>query len=33
VQECIAYPQAIKMFAEGKLVVENAIVRYLQSGE
>jgi len=29
VQECIAYPQAIKMFAEGKLVVENAIVRHL----
>jgi formyltetrahydrofolate-dependent phosphoribosylglycinamide formyltransferase len=26
-QECIAYPQAIKSFAEGKIIVQNNIVR------
>jgi len=26
-QECIAYPQAIRLFAEGKLLVQNGVVR------
>jgi len=26
-QECIAYPQAIKLFAEGKLLIENGVVK------
>ena len=26
-QECIAYPQAIKLFAEGKLLIQNGVVR------
>ncbi len=26
-QECIAYPQAIKLFAEGKLLVQNGVAR------
>jgi folate-dependent phosphoribosylglycinamide formyltransferase PurN len=26
-QECIAYPQAIKLFAEGKLLVQNGKVK------
>ena len=26
-QECIAYPQAIKLFAEGRLLVEDGIVK------
>jgi formyltetrahydrofolate-dependent phosphoribosylglycinamide formyltransferase len=26
-QECIAYPQAVRLFAEGKLLVQNGVVR------
>ncbi len=26
-QECIAYPQAIKLFAEGKLLVQDSVVK------
>jgi folate-dependent phosphoribosylglycinamide formyltransferase PurN len=30
-QECIAYPQAIRLFAEGRLVVEGSKVKINQS--
>ncbi len=29
-QECIAYPQAIRLFAEGKLLVQNGVVKVKQ---
>ena len=29
-QECIAYPQAIKLFADGKLIVENGRTKVKQ---
>jgi formyltetrahydrofolate-dependent phosphoribosylglycinamide formyltransferase len=32
-QECIAYPEAIQLFAEGKLVVEGGRVRILSQGK
>jgi phosphoribosylglycinamide formyltransferase 1 len=32
-QECIAYPEAIQLFAEGKLVVEERRVRILSQGK
>jgi formyltetrahydrofolate-dependent phosphoribosylglycinamide formyltransferase len=32
-QECIAYPEAIRLFAEGKLVVEGERVRILSQGK
>jgi phosphoribosylglycinamide formyltransferase-1 len=32
-QECIAYPEAIQLFAEGKLVVEGGRVRVLSRGK
>lgn len=30
-QECIAYPQAIKLFAEGKLLIQNKVVKITKS--
>ena len=32
-QECVAYPEAIQLFAEGKLVVEGGRVRVLSQGK
>lgn len=29
-QECIAYPQATRLFAEGKLLVQNGVVKDLK---
>jgi folate-dependent phosphoribosylglycinamide formyltransferase PurN len=32
-QECIAYPEAIQLFAEGRLAVEGGRVRILSQGK
>jgi len=32
-QECIAYPEAIRLFAEGKLAVQNGRVRIKSEGK
>jgi phosphoribosylglycinamide formyltransferase-1 len=32
-QECIAYPEAIQLFAEGRLVVEGGRVKVLPQGK